>query len=207
MKLVIAALLTLCTQRIWADGTPESDAFLTVSNSVFCTATNEATTYVPSDLPPQVWSIMRPYISNPEIDPATVSNVPSHVNGFYVDLNADGSKEYIIQVNRFGGTAGPFYVLLANTDGEWKEAATLQGYFYLSETGTNAPIITYIRRGGSEDYLRQEYILENGCLKSLSSQNFEHGVITEDELQKTEPNRVEQGGPGYPPQGVGSPDP
>jgi hypothetical protein len=143
---------------------------------------------------------MRPYIRNSEIDPAIRSNIPSHVKGFYVDLNADGSKEYIIQVNRFGGTAGPFYVLLANTDGEWKEAATLQGYFYLSETGTNAPIITYIRRGGSEDYIRQEYILESGGLKLLNSRSFEHGVITENTIQKTKSNRVEQAGPPYAPQ-------
>lgn len=199
MRCITTIAFALCIHTAWADGSPESEAFLAATNSLFCTVTNEVTAFVPSEWPPQVFSIMRPYISNPEINPATGSNIPSHVNGFSVDLNADGSKEYIFEVKRFHGTAGPFYVLLENIEGEWREAASLQGYFHLTASSTNMPIITYISRGGSEDYLKQEYVLRGGRLELLGSTRFRHGIVTDGNVRGAKQNRPQQpSAPGSP---------
>ena len=207
MKWLIAAVIILCATPVWADGSPECDAFLAVTNSLFCTATTEATSYIPTDCPSQVWSIVRPYVENPEIDPAKGGNLPDHINGFHVDLNADGTNEFVIEIQRFGGTAGRFYVILADGEGGWKEVATLQGVIHLSMAEDKTPIITVTSRGGSEDYLRQEYAMRADHLELLRSRNFLHGVITDNNVKIPGQNRVEQAGPGYPPQGVGSPDP
>lgn len=150
---------------------------------------------------------MRPYIENPEIDPASGSKTPEHINGFHIDLNGDGNNEYVLEVQRFRGTSGRFYVFLSEIESEWKEVSTLQGAFHLSASSNTAPLITFYSRGGPETYLRQEYIMNNGRLELLRSQRFRDGVITEEILEKTETNRVEQSGPAYPPQGVGSADP
>ena len=207
MKGVIAVIIILCSTPVWADGTPECDAFLAVTNSLFCTSGSESTAYIPSDLPPQVWSIMRPYIENPEIDPAIGGNIPDHINGFNVDLNADGRKEYVVEVQRFWGTAGRFYVLLADIEGEWKEISTHQGMIHLSTSSDNIPVITFISRGGPEYFRKQEYIMQKGRLELLRSRHFDHGVITDEIVKNAETNRVEQAGAAYPPQGVGSADP
>ena len=205
MKGVIAVIIILCSTPLWADGTPECDAFLAVTNSLFCTATTEATSYIPADWPSQVWSIVRPYVENPEIDPATGGNLPDHINGFHVDLNADGTNEFVIEVQRFWGTAGRFYVLLADSEGGWKEVATLQGVIHLSMAEEKTPIITVTSRGGSEDYLRQEYAMRAEHLELLHSRSFLHGVITDFNVKEPEQNRVEQAVPGYDAQGASSP--
>jgi hypothetical protein len=207
MKWVVAATFILCAPSVWANGTPECTAFLAVSNSYFDTVTVKPTQYTVTELPQQVGAIMRPYIENPENDPASGNKTPEYVNGFHVDLNGDGNNEYVLEVQRFRGTSGRFYVFLSEFDGEWKEVATLQGAFHLSASSNQTPLITFHSRGGSEVYLRQEYFMQNGRLELLRSQRFRHGVITEEIVEKTETNRVEQAGPGYPPQGVGSPDP
>ena len=150
---------------------------------------------------------MRPYIENPETDPASGSKTPEHINGFHVDLNGDGNNEYVLEVQRFRGTSGRFYVFLSEIDSEWKEVSTLQGAFHLSASSNQTPLITFYSRGGSEVYLRQEYFMRNGRLELLRSQRFRHGVITDEIVEKTETNRVEQSVPGYPPQSVGSPEP
>ena len=207
MKWVVAATFILCAPSVWANGTPECTAFLAVSNSYFDTVTVKPTQYTVTELPQQVGAIMRPYIENPENDPASGNKTPEYVNGFHVDLNGDGNNEYVLEVQRFRGTSGRFYVFLSEFDGEWKEVATLQGAFHLSASSNQTPLITFHSRGGSEVYLRQEYFMQNGRLELLRSQRFRHGVITEEIVEKTETNRVEQAGPAYPPQGVGSADP
>ena len=207
MKWVVAATFILCAPSVWANGTPECTAFLAVSNSYFDTVTVKPTQYTVTELPQQVGAIMRPYIENPENDPASGNKTPEYVNGFHVDLNGDGNNEYVLEVQRFRGTSGRFYVFLSEFDGEWKEVATLQGAFHLSASSNQTPLITFYSRGGSEVYLRQEYFMQNGRLELLRSQRFRHGVITEEIVEKTETNRVEQAGPAYPPQGVGSADP
>jgi len=207
MKWVVAATFIFCAPSVWANGTPECTAFLAVSNSYFDTVTVKPTQYTVTELPQQVGAIMRPYIENPENDPASGNKTPEYVNGFHVDLNGDGNNEYVLEVQRFRGTSGRFYVFLSEFDGEWKEVATLQGAFHLSASSNQTPLITFHSRGGSEVYLRQEYFMQNGRLELLRSQRFRHGVITEEIVEKTETNRVEQAGPAYPPQGVGSADP
>ena len=207
MKWVIAVIVALCATPVWANGTPECTAFLAVSNSYFDTVTVKPTQYTVTNLPPRVWAIMRPYIENPEIDPASGSKTPEHINGFHIDLNGDGNNEYVLEVQRFRGTSGRFYVFLSEIESEWKEVSTLQGAFHLSASSNTAPLITFYSRGGPDTYLRQEYIMNNGRLELLRSQRFRDGVITEEILEKTETNRVEQSGPAYPPQGVGSADP
>ena len=190
MKWVIAVIATLCTTPGWANGTPECTAFLAVSNSYFDTVAVKPTQYAVTNLPPQVGAIMRPYIENPETDPASGSRTPEHINGFHIDLNGDGNNEYVLEVQRFRGTSGRFYVFLSEFGSEWKEVSTLQGAFHLSASSNKTPLITFYSRGGSEIYLRQEYFMQNGRLELLRSQRFRHGVITDDMVEKTEANRV-----------------
>ena len=206
MKWVIAVVAALCATPVWADGSPECTAFLAVSNSHFDIVTVKPAQYTVTNLPPQVWAIMRPYIENPEADPASGGKTPDSINGFHVDLNGDGTNEYVLEVQRFRGTSGRFYVFLSEIDSEWKEVSTLQGAFHLSASSNQTPLITFYSRGGSEVYLRQEYFMRNGRLELLRSQRFRHGVITDEIAGKTETNRVEAG-PECPPQGVGSADP
>lgn len=205
MKWLIVVVIILCASPVWADGTPECDAFLAVNDSLFSTSGSKATAYVPADLPPQVWSIMRTYIENPEINRAAGGNIPDHINGFYVDLNADGTKEYVFEVQRFWGTAGRFYVLLADIGGEWNEVSTHQGMIHLSASSDNVPVITFISRGGPEDFLKQEYLLQKGRLDLLRSRRFDHGDISEDIVEKTETNRVMRSGAGPHPYKVSGP--
>ena len=207
MKWLIAVVAAFFATPVWANGTPECTDFLAVSNSYFDTVTVKPTQYTVTNLPPRVGAIMRPYIENPEADPASGSKTPDNINGFHVDLNGDGNNEYVLEVQRFRGTSGRFYVFLSEIDSEWKEVSTLQGAFHLSASSNQTPLITFYSRGGSEVYLRQEYFMRNGRLELLRSQRFRHGVITDDIVEKTETNRVEQAGPAYPPQGVGSADP
>ena len=207
MKWVIAIIIALCATPVWANGTPECTAFLSVTNSYFDTVTVKPTQYTVTNLPPQVWAIMRPYIENPETDPASGNKTPEYVNGFQVDLNGDGINEYVLEVQRFRGTSGRFYVFISEIDNQWKEVSTLQGAFHLSPSSNSVPLITFYSRGGSEVYLRQEFSMKNSHFELLRSQRFRHGVITEESVEKTETNRVEQSVAGYPPQGVGSPEP
>ena len=207
MKWIYLVILSTFAINAWANGTPECTAFLAVSNSYFDTVTVKPTQYIVTELPPQVWEIMRPYIENPEADPTLGNKTPDYINGFQVDLNGDGDNEYVFEVQRFRGTSGRFYVFISEIDNQWKEVSTLQGAFHLSASSNNAPLINFYSRGGSEVYLKQEYIMKNGRLELLRSRRFRHGVITEDIVEKSETNRVEQAGAGYPPQSVGSPDP
>ena len=191
MKWLTAVIMVLCATPAWANGTPECTAFLAVSNSYFDTVTVKPTRYTVTNLPPQVGAMMRPYIENPETDPASGHRTPEHINGFQIDLNGDGNNEYVLEVQRFRGTSGRFYVFLSEIKSEWKEVATLQGSFHLSASGNTAPLITFYSRGGPETYLRQEYRMNDGRFELLRSQRFRDGIITEEIVEKTETNRVE----------------
>ncbi|MEM1060445.1 MAG: hypothetical protein AAGK14_14620 [Verrucomicrobiota bacterium] len=106
-------------------------------------------------------------------------NPPAEIRVIRTDLNQDGRDEWLIDCPIYGGSGGPFYMIVTPTkDGGFEEIGSLQGGFELRKSHGGWAQIEVASRGGGGTMSRVLLRHEKGRYRAVRNEDHDFFLKT-----------------------------
>jgi hypothetical protein len=174
----IAALTMFLVSSACADPTEDEEKFLKIEGADPSYRVREMETFKKADLPAGIIELMQGYDWG-----SADGSLPATFQGYRLDLNKDGQKEYFIETI-YGGSGGPAFMVLARIRDKWSVILDFQGGFGIVPTSTEWPEIVSTSRGGGGTYAKLHFEFEVGRYRETIRESYVRGTITKKVIPK-----------------------
>lgn len=188
MKLTsIAALALFLVGSVCADPTEDEAKFLKIEGADPSYRVGEMETFRKADLPAGILELMQGYDWG-----SAEGSLPATFQGYRLDLNKDGQKEYFIKTI-YGGSGGPAFMVFARIRDSWRVILDFQGGFGIVPTATQWPKIVATSRGGGGTYGKLHFEFEAGQYRETLRESYVRGLITRKVIPKAAKDEAQPG--------------
>ena len=161
-----------------ADPNEDEQRFLTIEGADRSLYGRDEQKFAKVDLPPAVVMILD------GLDWGTPNGAsPDSFVGYALDLNKDGKNEYFIETI-YGGSGGPAFVVLAETDAKWRTILDFQGAFHIIPITGGWPRIVTTGRGGGGNFSKVHHQYEDTAYRATMLERYSRGVVTQNVIPK-----------------------
>lgn len=173
MKLTsIATVIVLLVSSVSADPNEDEERFLKIEGADPSYRVREMETFKKADFPAGILELIQEYDwGNAD------GSLPATFQGYRLDLNKDGQKEYFIETI-YGGSGGPAFMVLACIRDKWSVILDFQGGFGVVPTTAEWPKIVSTSRGGGGTYAKLHFEFEAGQYRETIHEAYIRGTIT-----------------------------
>lgn len=160
----------------YGDPTAEEEAFLSVSGAEWRYTNTVPRVFRASELPAALLKQLEGY------DWGTHDNhLPDQFQGFTLDLNKDGKREYFIETI-YGGSGGPAYMILTQKGKGWQVIGDYQGVLHVMPVDTGWAKLVTTGRGGGGIYSKTCHEFRDGKYEETLLEMYERGKVTRETL-------------------------
>lgn len=174
--LLITILIT--TPFLHADPNEQAQRFLKIEGADPKFRIAEPETWKKADLPAGLLELLKGYDWG-----ASDASLPATFDGFAMDLNSDGKKEYFVKTI-YGGSGGPAFVILSQINERWQAILNFQGVFGVIPNKTEWPKIVATSKGGGGTFTKCHFEFDSGRYHEILREQYEAGVVTATKIPK-----------------------
>ena len=167
------------SSAVRADPNEDEQRFLTIEGADKSFYGRDEQKFKKADLPAGVVAILD------RQDWGTANGAsPDSFVGYHLDLNKDGNKEYFIETI-YGGSGGPAFLVLAESDKKWRSILDFQGAFHIIPLKDGWPRIVTTGRGGGGNFSKVVHQYEGTAYRATMLERYVRGVVTQTVLPVT----------------------